>query len=230
MNKYLAECIGTFILVFFGCGTAIVSGGNLVATSLAFGLSIIAAAYSIGNISGAHLNPAVSLGFYMTKRLSQADFVGYVVAQVAGSVIAALILKILSATVDGDQDYLLDSFDALGSNGFGEFSGCEMNFIGALIVEIITTLIFVLVILQVTAKAEHANIAGIVIGLTLTLIHLTTINLTGTSVNPARSLGPALFAGFDHLKQVWVFIVGPLAGAALAALVYPILFTNKTTK
>ena len=125
---------------------------------------------------------------------------------------------------------LLDSFDALGSNGFGEFSGCEMNLIGALIVEIITTLIFVLVILQVTAKAEHANIAGIVIGLTLTLIHLTTINFTGTSVNPARSLGPALFAGFDHLKQVWVFIVGPLAGAALAALVYPILFTNKTTK
>ena len=212
MKKAIAEIIGTFILVFFGTATAVLGNGmdgiGTTGIALAFGLTIIAAAYSIGTISGAHLNPAVSLGMWINKRISTTDFVYYVVGQVVGAILASFsLLMILQAGS-------LDTAN-LGQNGFGDFTA-----LGALVIEVILTFIFVLVIMTVTsAKKGNAKLAGIVIGLTLTMVHLVGIPLTGTSVNPARSIGPALFAGGDALSQLWVFIVAPLIGGALAALV-----------
>ncbi|MBO0471417.1 MIP family channel protein [Enterococcus sp. DIV0242_7C1] len=212
MKKAIAECLGTFILVFFGTATAVLGNGmegiGTTGIALAFGLTIIAAAYSIGTVSGAHLNPAVSLGMWINKRISSMEFIYYIVGQVVGAILASFtLLSILNAA-----GYETTS---LGQNGFGDLSA-----VGALLVEIILTFIFVLVIMTVTsAKKGNAKLAGVVIGLTLTMIHLVGIPLTGTSVNPARSLGPAIFVGGDALSQLWVFIVAPLIGGALAALV-----------
>lgn len=212
MKKAIAECLGTFILVFFGTATAVLGNGmegiGTTGIALAFGLTIIAAAYSIGTVSGAHLNPAVSLGMWVNKRISSMEFIYYIVGQVVGAILASFtLLSILNAA-----GYETTS---LGQNGFGDLSA-----VGALLVEIILTFIFVLVIMTVTsAKKGNAKLAGVVIGLTLTMIHLVGIPLTGTSVNPARSLGPAIFVGGDALSQLWVFIVAPLIGGALAALV-----------
>jgi len=197
-----------------GCGAAVVLGAQTgvghLAVALAFGLSIVAMAYVIGGISGCHINPAVSFGMFLSKRISGKDFGFYVIAQVIGAICAGALLKWLaSAYTTGDQT------GALGSNGFG-----TVGMGGALIVEIILTFIFVLVVLGVTGDASKSTVAGIVIGLTLTFVHIVGIPLTGTSVNPARSIGPAIFAGGDALSQLWVFIVAPLVGAALAALVY----------
>ena len=218
MRKYICECIGTAVLVLFGCGTAVVSGGNLVATAIAFGLAIIAMAYVIGNISGCHVNPAVSLAMLLSKKMSGKDFAGYVIAQVIGGFVGAGILYlILSCTFSG--------VEALGTNGFGELSGCEINAVGAFIVELVLTYVFVYTILGVTSDEKKSSVAGIVIGLTLTFVHLIGINLTGTSVNPARSLAPAVIMGGVALEQVWLFIVAPLCGAALSALTYK--FLNK---
>ena len=213
MKKYVAEFIGTLTLVLFGTGIAIVSGGNLVATSLAFGLAIIASAYVIGGISGCHVNPAVSLAMYMDGRLSKDDFIKYVISQVLGALAGTAILYlILSETKIGT--------DALGANGFESLSAVDISLIGAIIVEVVLTFVFVYAILGVTADDKKANVAPIVIGLTLTFVHLLGINLTGTSVNPARSLAPAIFQGGKAFEQVWVFIVAPLAGGALASVVY----------
>ena len=213
MKKYVAEFIGTLTLVLFGTGIAIVSGGNLVATSLAFGLAIIASAYVIGGISGCHVNPAVSLAMYMDGRLSKEDFIKYVISQVLGALAGTAILYlILSETKIGT--------DALGANGFESLSAVDISMIGAIIVEVVLTFVFVYAILGVTADDKKANVAPIVIGLTLTFVHLLGINLTGTSVNPARSLAPAIFQGGKAFEQVWVFIVAPLAGGALASVVY----------
>ncbi len=212
MKKAIAECLGTFILVFFGTATAVLGNGmegiGTTGIALAFGLTIIAAAYSIGTVSGAHLNPAVSLGMWVNKRISSMEFIYYIVGQVVGAILASFtLLSILNAA-----GYETTS---LGQNGFGDLSA-----VGALLVEIILTFIFVLVIMTVTsAKKGNAKLAGVVIGLTLTMIHLVGIPLTGTSVNPVRSLGPAIFVGGDALSQLWVFIVAPLIGGALAALV-----------
>ncbi|GGC85212.1 MIP family channel protein [Enterococcus wangshanyuanii] len=212
MKKAIAECLGTFILVFFGTATAVLGNGmegiGTTGIALAFGLTIIAAAYSIGTVSGAHLNPAVSLGMWVNKRISSMEFIYYIVGQVVGAILASFtLLSILNAA-----GYETTS---LGQNGFGDLSA-----VGALLVEIILTFIFVLVIMTVTsAKKGNAKLAGVVIGLTLTMIHLVGIPLTGTSVNPARSLGPAIFVGGDALSQLWVFIVAPLIGGVLAALV-----------
>ncbi len=211
MKKYIAECIGTFVLVFFACGTAAVLGcdGNVPnaaygLTALAFGLVIVAMAYSIGNVSGCHINPAVSIAMLVDGRMSVKDFVGYVVAQFIGATAGA-----------GCLAAVLGSRESLGCNGL--YNG---NVGASLIIEIILTFVFVLAILGVTSKPEFGNVAGLVIGLTLVLVHILGIHFTGTSVNPARSFGPALLAGGDALKNVWVFIVAPMVGGVLAALVH----------
>ncbi|MCL2820430.1 MAG: MIP family channel protein [Oscillospiraceae bacterium] len=218
MKKYIAEIIGTMVLVFMGCGSAMVLGcdpdGGHLAVAFAFGLSIVAMAYVIGNVSGCHINPAVSLGALLDKRISIGEFCGYVVAQIIGAVIGAAklfaIVKITGIT---------DITGGYGSNGLAGVNG---SIFGGLAVEIILTFIFVLVILGVTADKSKGSVAGIVIGLSLVFVHIVGIPLTGTSVNPARSIGPALFAGGQSLIDLWVFIVGPFVGAALAALVYQI--------
>lgn len=236
MKKYLAEFFGTFILVFCGCGTAVVVGGiqsgisgsfvGDVAIALAFGLSIVAAAYAIGPISGCHVNPAVSLAMLITKRLSAKDFIGYVIAQLVGALAASGLLCVVveySSVLSIDQN-------GLGQNGFGENSAIGAPMAVALLVEIVLTFIFVMTILEVTKTEKTANIAGLVIGLTLTLVHLIGIPITGTSVNPARSLAPAIWSGADALSQVWVFIVAPLVGAALAAIIYHAFMNTEKTE
>lgn len=216
MRKYIAEFIGTMTLVLFGTGIAVLSGGNLVATSLAFGLAIVASAYVIGNISGCHVNPAVSLAMLVSGKLNRKDFCFYVVAQVLGALLGTTILYlILSSTNIGTLE--------LGANGYGSLSASGINLLGAIVTEIILTFIFVYTILGVTSDESKGSVAGIVIGLTLVFVHLLGIGLTGTSVNPARSLAPALFLGGTALKQVWVFIVAPLVGSVIAALVFKYL-------
>ena len=225
-KKYLAEFIGTCVLVTFGCGTAMTVGcdarfgSGYVLTALAFGLVIVAMAYSIGNVSGCHINPAVSIGMLTAGKMTVKDFCGYIVAQFLGAIAGAGILKGVFSMAD-----LYDKTGALGSNGLAGGS------VGAsIIIEIILTFVFVLAILGVTSKVENGAVAGIVIGLTLTLVHILGIGLTGTSVNPARSFGPALLAGGDALSNVWVFIVAPLVGGVLAALVYGFLDSKKEEK
>ena len=228
MKKYLAECIGTFTLVFFGCGTAVVCGGftggtgmgylGVVAIALAFGLAIVASAYAIGPVSGCHVNPAVSLSMLLTKRLTVKDFAGYVVAQLVGAMAGSALLKFIVSSSE-----LLTVANGLGQNGFAANSGLGLSLGGALVVEVVLTCVFVLTILTVTSDEKTANIAGIVIGLTLTFVHIIGIPLTGTSVNPARSLAPAILLGGEALSQVWVFIVAPLVGACLAAIIYKAL-------
>lgn len=214
MKKYLCEFLGTCVLVLFGCGVAVVSNGNLVATALAFGLSIVAVAYTIGKVSGCHVNPAVTFSMWVDKRISTKDFVGYVIAQVLGAIAGSgLLVLIINSTTLGDIETV-----GLGANVFGELSNSGITMLGALIVEIILTFVFVLSVLGVTRDDKKENVAPVVIGLSLVLVHLLGIGLTGTSVNPARSLAPAIFMGGEYLEQVWVFIIGPLVGAAFASL------------
>jgi aquaporin Z len=220
MKKYIAEFIGTFVLTFMGCGAAVFTG-NLLTIAVAFGLSIVAMAYSIGNISGCHVNPAVSLAMFLNKKMSQDDLIFYVIAQVAGAIVAGGVLKLITALREGT------TVERIGANGFDKYSEIGLNAGGALIIEVILTCIFVYVILEVTSKAEFANIAGIVIGLTLTFVHIVGINLTGTSVNPARSIGAALFSGTDALAQVWVFVLAPLVGAAAAAFLFKFMHSEQ---
>lgn len=224
MKKYCAEFLGTLVLVLFGCGIAVVSGGNLVATALAFGLAIVAMAYVIGDVSGCHVNPAVSFAMLLSKKLSGKDFCWYVVAQVLGALAGTAILYlILSSTDIGTA--------ALGANGYGSLSATNINLLGAIVTEIVLTCVFIYTILGVTSDDKKSSVAGIVIGLTLTFVHLIGIRLTGTSVNPARSLAPAIFLGGEALKQVWVFITAPLLGGALAAGLFKCLnVEEKKTK
>lgn len=215
MKKYIAEFVGTLVLVLVACGVAVVTGANVVATSLAFGLVIVAMAYSIGNVSGCHINPAVSLAMLLTKKMTLKDFIWYVVAQILGAIAGAAILG-----------FLLQDFTNLGANGFGSGHLATTLWI-ALAVETILTFVFVTTILGVTSKKENNAVTGIVIGLTLVLVHLIGIAFTGTSVNPARSLGPALLQGGVALEQVWVFIVGPLVGSVLASLFYKYVLADR---
>ena len=213
MKKYIAECVGTFVLTFLGCGTAMFLGcgtpAGVVGTAIAFGLAVVAMAYTIGEISGCHINPAITLGVALSGRMSWKTAIGYWVAQVIGGIIAGALLLLVASVVKAP-----DLTGALGSNGVANAGGVG----GAFLVEVIATFIFVLVVLGATdAKYGAGKPAGLAIGLSLILIHLVCINLTGTSVNPARSIGPALFAGGDALKDVWVFICAPLVGGALAA-------------
>ncbi len=215
MKKYLCEFLGTCVLVLFGCGVAVLTKADLIATSLAFGLSIVATAYVIGNVSGCHVNPAVSFAMWIDKRISGKDLILYIAAQIIGALAgSALLILILNSTGLGDYRTI-----GLGANGFGSEVASGITMLGALIVEIILTFVFVLSVLGSTKDKKNSSVAPIVIGLTLTLVHILGIRLTGTSVNPARSLAPALFLGGEALSQVWVFIVGPFVGAAFAGLV-----------
>lgn len=213
LKKYVAEFIGTFVLVFFACGTAVVTGCSVengpayLMTALAFGLVIVAMAYSIGNISGCHINPAVSIAMLVSGRMTVKDFIGYVIAQFLGAIAGAAALMAFVGKESG-----------LGTNGL--YNG---DILLSILIEVILTFVFVIAILGVTSKVENSAVAGLVIGLSLTLVHILGIYFTGTSVNPARSFGPALFVGGDALANVWVFIVAPLIGGVLAALVYKFL-------
>lgn len=214
-KKYLAEFIGTFVLVFFACGTAAVvkcdTLPGYLLTALAFGLVIVAMAYSIGNISGCHINPAVSLAMLACNKLSLKDFAGYVIAQFAGSITGAALLSLFVGRESG-----------LGTNAL--YQG---DIWLSLLIEVVLTFVFVLAILGVTSKESNGAVAGIVIGLSLTLVHILGIYFTGTSVNPARSFGPALLVGGDALKNVWVFIVAPFVGALLAAITFRFFDSKK---
>lgn len=215
VKKYTAELLGTFVLTLFGCGSAAIAGASLgtLGIAFAFGLSIVAMAYAIGDISGCHINPAVSLGVWMSGKMSGKDFLGYVLAQVLGALLAAMLLMaIIQLCQLGGVETT-----GLGANGYGAASAVGLSCCGALLVEFILTMVFVLTILGVTDGEKTSVIAGLVIGLTLTFVHIMGIPLTGTSVNPARSFGPALILGGQALHQVWVFIVGPFLGAAAAA-------------
>lgn len=234
MKKYVAEFIGTMTLVILGCGTAMlvgcdaVSGGGYILTALAFGLTIVAMAYSIGNISGCHINPAVSLGVLLSGGMSGKDFCAYVVAQCFGAFAGSGVLAAIF-----NLGGVADKTGGMGTNGLG---GVHESIAAGLITEIVLTFIFVIAILGVTsAKAKHGSFGGLVIGLTLVVVHILGIGLTGTSVNPARSLGPAIMNAIVNgstgaLECVWVFIVGPLVGAALAACVYKLLEGAKESK
>lgn len=230
MRKYVSEFVGTMILVVLGCGTAMLvgcdaaSGGGYILTALAFGLAIVATAYSIGNISGCHINPAVSLAVFMTGGLNVADFIGYVVAQCLGALCGSALLAAIFS-LGG----VTDMTGGFGSNGLAGVNG---SIVAGLLAEIVLTFIFVMAILGVTSKkANHGSFGGLVIGLTLTVVHILGIGLTGTSVNPARSIGPAIVAALSGntapLGSLWVFIVAPLVGAALAAIVYNALSREK---
>jgi len=216
MKKYIAEFVGTLVLVLVACGVAAITGGNLVPTALAFGLVIVAMAYSIGNVSGCHINPAVSLAMLITKKMNVKDFIGYIVAQILGAIAGSSLLGVL-----------LGSFDSLGANGYGAFGQLADTVWIALLIEVILTFVFVTTILGVTSKKENGHVTGVVIGLTLTLVHLIGIGFTGTSVNPARSLGPALLQGGEALSQVWVFIIAPLIGSTLAAFFHKFVLSNE---
>lgn len=228
-KKACAEFIGTFVLVFVACGVAAATGGNLVATSLAFGLSIVAMAYSVGRISGCHVNPAVSIGCLMDKRMSLKEFCVYIVAQILGGLLGAVavfgVFKMANVDLIGNACNYATGYAVNGLTAGG--------IISALLTEIILTGIFVYVILNVTdEKSGNSKLAGIVIGLTLTLVHLIGINITGTSVNPARSIATA-FADLIYngstaaLAQVWMFILAPLIGGIIAAIVYKCLHKEK---
>lgn len=222
MKKYAAEAFGTCVLTLFGCGSAAIAGSILgtLGIAMAFGLSIIAMAFVIGNISGCHINPAVSFGMFLDKRLSGKDLAGYWVAQFIGGIVAAAILFFII-----QNSWFLGGvgMTGLGANGYEVASSVGLSLGGAIVVEIILTCIFVLAALGSTSNEKTAPYAGIIIGLTLTFVHIMGIPLTGTSVNPARSFGPALMMlPYDPLafSQVWVFIFAPLAGGALAAVLW----------
>ena len=232
IKKYIAEFIGTMVLVVLGCGTAMLvgcdaaSGGGYILTAFAFGLVIVGMAYCIGNISGCHINPAVSLGVFISGKMKITDLFGYIVAQCLGAFAGADLLALVFSL-----GKITDMTGGFRSNGLAGVNGSTA---AGLIVEAFLTFVFVLTILGVTsAKANHGSFGGLVIGLTLTLVHILGIGLTGTSVNPARSLGPALVAlieGNDAPAScLWVFILGPVLGAALAAVVYKFLECSKKT-
>lgn len=238
MKKYLCEALGTFVLVFCGCGSACITGTLYNMTPIiapfAFGLSIIAMAFVIGNVSGCHVNPAVSLAMLLDKRMSGKDFVGYVIGQFIGAIVAAALLFYFLSCSSLVSQYGIDQF-GLGCNGFDSASTFGIGMAAALVTEVVLTFIFVLAVLGSTANKKTSAYAGIIIGLTLTLVHFIGVPLTGTSVNPARSFGPALmmFLGtgdMTALTQVWVFIVAPLAGALFAAAFWKAVFAPKAVE
>jgi aquaporin Z len=220
-KKLTAEVIGTFILVFFGCGAAVIGGTAIGFTgiSLAFGLAIVAAAYGLGAISGAHLNPAVSFGMVAAGRMSIRDAISYSIAQIIGAILAAGVLYLIASGSTGWTG-------GLGANGYGTGYLGEYSLTAALMFEVVMTFLFVTVILGATGSGSALGFAGLAIGLTLAAIHLVGINVTGVSVNPARSIGPALFSGGSALTQLWVFIVAPLVGGLLAGALYKAGFTR----
>jgi len=231
MKKYLAELIGTFSLVLFGCGTAVISGpinaglsgAGLLGISIAFGFAVVAMAYAIGPISGCHINPAVTVGVLVAGRMSAKDAVGYIVSQLIGATIAAGVLYLI---ISGKSGWTMSEW-GLGSNGYGEGYLGNFNLVSAFIAEVVFTCLFLFVILAVTSKYGNSTMAGLAIGVTLMLIHLVVIPVTGTSVNPARSFGPAIFAGGKALSQLWLFFVAPIIGAIVAAVIWKFGFETE---
>ena len=224
MKKYLAEAVGTMVLVLMGCGVAVSLGCDpinnipaVVGTAFAFGLAVVAMAYTIGGISGCHINPAITLGCYLTGRMSAKDACGYMCGQVVGAFVGSLLLFALTSNVPG--------LDGTGANDLQ----ANVTVVGGLLAEIIFTCVFVLVVLGATSKTNGAtnNFAGLAIGLSLVLVHLVCIRYTGTSVNPARSLAPAIFQGGTALANLWIFIVGPFVGAACAAGIWKAIHPAK---
>jgi aquaporin Z len=219
MKKYLAELVGTFILVLFGCGTAVVAGDKvgIVGIAFAFGFALVGAAYGIGPISGCHINPAVSLGVWTAGRMKTGEMIGYWVGQFAGAILAAGVLAVIAGGVGGGYSV---ATSGLGQNGWGAGYQGGYNLASAVAFEFVATLIFVIVILGATQKAAPAGFAGLGIGVTLVVIHIFGIHITGVSVNPARSLGPALFVGGQALAQVWLFLLVPSVAGIVAGLLF----------
>ncbi len=219
MKKYVAEMVGTMILVLMGCGSAVFAGvtqpfasiGTL-GVAFAFGLSVLAMVYTIGKVSGCHINPAITLGVWLSKRMSSKDAIMYMIFQVIGAIIGSAILYVL-AKDSGSTTTLT------GANGYS-------NAVTAFVAETVFTFIFVLVVLGVTSKGANNQFAGIAIGLTLVLVHIVCIPVTGTSVNPARSIGPALFQGGEAISQLWLFVIAPFLGGAIASIVWKVLDTT----
>jgi aquaporin Z len=234
MKKYLAELIGTFSLVLFGCGAAVISGNaqvgpagaGLLGISIAFGFAVVAMAYAIGGISGCHINPAVTVGVLVAGRVTAKDAAGYIVAQLIGATIGAGVLYLI---VSGSSSWVMPEW-GLGSNGWGEGYLGNYNTTSAFIAEAVFTCLFLFVILAVTSKYGNSTMAGLAIGVTLMLIHLVVIPVTGTSVNPARSFGPAIFSGGKALSQLWLFFVAPVFGAVVAALIWKFGFEKEDKK
>jgi aquaporin Z len=224
MKKYFAECIGTLSLVLFGCGAAViagkgvdgVSGLGLLGISFAFGLTVVVMAYAIGGISGCHINPAITIAMFVAGKISAKDTAGYIVAQCIGAIAGSGILYVL---VSGQPGFKMTEW-ALGANGWGDGYLGNYSVTAAFVAEAVFSFLFLYVIFHVTSKYGNSIMAGLAIGITLVLIHLVAIPITGTSVNPARSFGPALFAGGKALAQLWLFVVAPIAGAVAAAIVW----------
>jgi aquaporin Z len=236
MKKYLAEFIGTFSLVLFGCGAAVVAGKTIPITvadapigigllgiSLAFGFAVLVMAYAIGPISGCHINPAITVAMLVAKKISVADTIGYIIAQFAGATVAAFALM---AIQKGAPGFSMGEY-ALGSNGWGPGYLGGYTTTAAFLTETLLTFLFLFVIFATTSKLGNSNMAGMAIGITLVLIHLVAIPITGTSVNPARSFGPAILAGGKAMQQLWLFMTAPVIGGILAALVWRGVFETK---
>lgn len=225
MKKYWAELIGTFALVLIGCGSAVIAGKYIgfLGISFAFGLTVLAMVYAIGNISGCHINPAISLAMLVAGRLSGKDTIFYIIFQCVGAILAALLLWCIAG---GMPEYSL-AVNGLGQNGFGALSPGKFGLLSCFIAEVILTALFLFVIFGSVSKEAPAGFAGLSIGLSLVLIHLVGIPITGTSVNPARSLGPALIVGGEALGQLWLFWVAPIIGAVLAAVIWRFGFKNQ---
>jgi aquaporin Z len=219
MKRYLAEAIGTFVLVFGGCGSAVLAGDKIgfLGVSFAFGLSLLAMVYTIGPISGCHINPAVTVGLLLSKKFDARYTVGYIVAQVVGAIVAAGVLLFIAKGLPPGYD---PAVGGLAANGYGEHSPAHYSLGAAFIAEIVLTSLLILTVLGATDITAPVGFAGVPIGLVLVLIHLVGIPVTNTSVNPARSIGPALFVGGWAISQLWLFVIAPLIGAALAAVVY----------
>ncbi|MEK6410737.1 MAG: aquaporin Z [Acidobacteriota bacterium] len=225
MKKYLAEMVGTFVLVFGGCGSAVLAGEKIgfLGVSIAFGLTLLAMAYAIGHISGCHINPAVTVGLLVSRKMDPRDAAGYIVAQVIGGILAAALLLVIAKGVAGGYDPTLTGFAA---NGYGDHSPGHYNLLSAFLAEGILTFLLMLTVLGTTDIKAPVGFAGIPIGLVLVLIHLVGIPVTNTSVNPARSIGPAVFVGGWALSQLWLFIIAPIIGAIIAAVVYRVIGTS----
>ena len=223
MKKYLAEMFGTMVLVLMGCGVAVSLGctnadpSTVIGTALAFGLSVVAMAYTIGGVSGCHINPAITLGVFLSGRMNGKDAVGYMISQVIGALIGSTLLFVLTSNA------------GLTGTGANDLQDANVTVLGGLLAEIIFTCVFVLIVLGATSKenGETNKFAGLAIGLGLVLIHLACIRYTGTSVNPARSIAPALYAGGPALEHLWIFIVGPFIGACCAAGIWKVIETKK---
>ncbi|PWB72769.1 aquaporin Z [candidate division GN15 bacterium] len=218
MKKYLAELSGTLFLVLIGCGSVVIAGQQVgfLGIAFAFGLTVLVMVYCIGPISGCHINPAITVAMLVAKKINGKDAVGYIVAQCIGAIIGAAILLLIAS---GRVDYSVAA-GGLGQNGYGAFSPHQYSLGACLVAEVVLTFLFLFVIFGATHPSAPKGFAGIAIGLTLVLIHIVGIPITGTSVNPARSLGPALLVGGEALTQLWLFIVAPLLGGILAALAW----------